>query len=53
MMMDVQTAHASKWDAPSGYVKASDWVNEWYFNEAVPINTAQAFSINYLIQSAR
>jgi hypothetical protein len=53
MMMDVQTAHGSPWDAPSGYTKPTDWVNEWYFNEATPINTEQAFSINYLIQSAR
>ena len=53
MTMDVQTAHGSPWDAPSGYSKPADWVNEWYFNEATPINTEQAFSINYLIQSAR
>jgi len=53
MMMDIQTVHSSKWDAPSGYVKPQDWVNEWYFNEAVSINTPEAFSINYLIQSAR
>ena len=53
MTADLQTAHGSPWDAPSGYTKSSDWTNEWYFNEAVPINTEQAFSINYLIQSAR
>ncbi|MBI3796894.1 MAG: DUF1329 domain-containing protein [Deltaproteobacteria bacterium] len=53
MMADLQTAHGCPWDAPSGLTKPSDWVNEWYFNEAVPINTEQAFSINYLIQSAR
>jgi hypothetical protein len=53
MMADLQTVHATKWDAPSGYVKPSQWVNEWYFNEATPINTAQAYSVNYLIQSAR
>jgi hypothetical protein len=53
MMMDIQLAHSSKWDAPSGYAKPQDWVNEWYFNESTPINTEQAFSINYLIQSAR
>jgi hypothetical protein len=53
MMADLQMAHGCPWDAPSGLTKPSDWVNEWYFNEAVPINTEQAFSINYLIQSAR
>lgn len=53
MTADLQTAHGSPWDAPSGYTQPSDWVNEWYFNEAVAINTEAAFSINYLIQSAR
>ena len=53
MTADLQTAHGSPWDAPSGYSKPTDWVNEWYFNESTPINTAEAFSINYLIQSAR
>jgi len=53
MMVDVQTTHATKWDAPSGYVKPSEWLTEWYFNEAVEINTTQAYSVNYLIQSAR
>ena len=53
MMADLQTVHATKWDAPSGYVQPSDWVNEWYFNEATPINTEQAYSVNFLIQSAR
>ena len=53
MMADLQTVHATKWDAPSGYVKPQDWVNEWYFNEATPINTERAYSVNYLIQSAR
>jgi hypothetical protein len=53
MAADLQTAHGSPWDAPSGYAKPTDWVNEWYFNESVPINTPEAFSINNLIQSAR
>jgi hypothetical protein len=53
MMADMQTVHSTKWDAPSGYVKPSEWVNEWYFNEATPINTDQAYSVNFLIQSAR
>jgi hypothetical protein len=53
MMADLQTVHSTKWDAPSGYVKPSEWVNEWYFNEQTPINTPEAFSINFLIQSAR
>ncbi len=53
MMVDVQTAHATKWDAPSGHVRPTDWVTEWYFNEAVEINTEKAYTINYLIQSAR
>jgi len=53
MMADLQTVHSTKWDAPSGYVKPSEWVNEWYFNEATPINTEQAYSVNFLIQSAR
>lgn len=53
MTADLQTGHGSPWDAPSGYTKPSDWVNEWYFNESVPINTEAAFSINHMIQSAR
>ena len=53
MMVDMQTVHATKWDAPSGYTKPSDWLTEWYFNEAVEINTEKAYSINYLVQSAR
>jgi hypothetical protein len=53
MAADLQTAHGSPWDAPSGYSQPTDWVNEWYFNESTPINTAAAFSINSLIQSAR
>ncbi len=53
MMVDMQTVHSTKWDAPSGYVKPSEWVNEWYFNEATSINTEQAYSVNFLIQSAR
>jgi hypothetical protein len=53
MMVDIQTAHATKWDAPSGHVKPDEWLTEWYFNEAVEINTPKAYSINYLIQSAR
>ena len=53
MMVDVQTTHATKWDAPSGHVKPNEWLTEWYFNEAVEINTTQAYSINYLIESAR
>lgn len=53
MMTDVQVTHATKWDAPSGYAKPQDWVNEPYFNEATPLNTTSAYSINYLVQSAR
>lgn len=53
MQVDIQTQHSSKWDAPSGYTKPQDWVNEWYFNEATAINTPAAYSVNYLIQSAR
>jgi hypothetical protein len=53
MMADLQTSHATKWDAPSGYVKPEQWSSEWYFNEATPINTERAFSVNFLIQSAR
>jgi hypothetical protein len=53
MVADLQTAHATRWDAPSGFTKPSEWTSEWYFNEATPINTEKAFSINYLIQSAR
>ncbi|MGH7967061.1 MAG: DUF1329 domain-containing protein [Candidatus Binatia bacterium] len=53
MQADLQVAHSTKWDAPSGYVKPTEWVNEWYFNEATPINTENAYSVNYLIQSAR
>ena len=35
MTADLQTTHGSPWDAPSGYSKPADWVNEWYFNEPV------------------
>ncbi len=51
---DLQLAHATKWDAPSGYSRsASEWTQEWYFNEQTPINTPEAFSVNFLIRSAR
>jgi hypothetical protein len=50
---DVQVTHTTRWDAPSGYADPSDWTSEWYFNEATPINTASAFSVNHLIRSAR
>jgi hypothetical protein len=53
MMVDVQTSHSTKFDAPSGYTKPEDWVNEWYFNEATPLNTSSAYSINFLIKNAR
>lgn len=53
MQADLQTAHSTKWDAPSGYAKPTDWTNEWYFNEAVPINTESAYTVNFLIQSGR
>ena len=51
---DVQLAHSTKWDAPSGYAKSKEeWTQEWYFNEATEINTPEAFSVNFLIRSAR
>ncbi|MGH7962984.1 MAG: DUF1329 domain-containing protein [Candidatus Binatia bacterium] len=53
MQADLQAAHSTKWDAPSGYTKPTEWVNEWYFNEPTAINTPVAYSVNYLIQSAR
>ena len=53
MAIDLQVVHATTWDAPSSYSKPSEWQNEWYFNEDIPINTPAAFTINYLIQSAR
>ncbi len=53
LLMDLQQTHATTFDAPSSYVKPAEWVNEWYFNEAVPINTEGAYSLSYLIESAR
>lgn len=53
ILADVQQTHATTFDAPSSYAKPSEWVNEWYFNEEVPINTPAAYSLSYLIQSAR
>jgi hypothetical protein len=53
MVADLQVAHASRWDAPSGFTKPEEWTAEWYFNEATPINTEKAFSMNALIQGAR
>ena len=51
---DLQLAHATKWDGPSGYAQSSsEWTQEWYFNEQTPINTPEAFSVNFLIRSAR
>ena len=51
IVADIQITHATTFDAPSSYTKPSEWVNEWYFNEDVPINTPDAYSINYLIRS--
>ncbi len=53
LVTDVQTSHATKADAPSGYTKPQDWVNEWYFNESTPLNTAGAYSVNFIIENAR
>jgi hypothetical protein len=53
MMVDIQTVHATKWDAPSGFAKPSEWLTEWYFNEDVEINKEHAYTINYLVHSAR
>jgi uncharacterized protein DUF1329 len=53
LMADLQTAHGSVWDAPSGYVQPEDWLAEWYFNEAVPINTKDIYTTNSLMKSAR
>ena len=53
MVVDMQTVHATTWDAPSGYVKPSECRNEWYFNEDVRINQPEAYTISYLIRSAR
>jgi len=52
-VFDIQAVHGGTWDAPSGFVKPSEWRAEWYFNEDVRINTPRAYTISYLIQSAR
>jgi hypothetical protein len=53
LLADIQLTHATTFDAPSSHNESSKWVNEWYFNEDVSINTPEAYSVNYLIQSAR
>ncbi|MGH8008695.1 MAG: DUF1329 domain-containing protein, partial [Candidatus Binatia bacterium] len=53
MGADLQTIHSTKWDAPSGYTKPTEWTNEWYFNEDVAINKEPAYTVNFLTQSGR
>jgi len=38
VMVDIQTPHATAITAPSGSVKPSEWVEEWYFNGDGPLN---------------
>lgn len=53
LMVDIQRIHATTGDAPSGYKQSSEWRNEWYFNENVPINNPRIYSSSYLIRSGR
>jgi hypothetical protein len=53
VLLDLQRSQATTGEAPSGYKQPAEWWNEWYFNENVPSNTAEVYSPNYLIRSAR
>lgn len=52
-MVDMQISHSSKWDCPPGYKEYYVPKYDWYFNTAKEWNTPEAFTINFLIQSAR
>jgi hypothetical protein len=54
--VDVQTNHVSRWDCSGNYDgKNNIWDKKygWYFNEPVPWNTPDTFTVNYLISSGR
>jgi hypothetical protein len=51
-VVDMQLNHTSKWDCPDGYLAPDVGVKHWYHNAAKEWNTADTFTINYLIKSA-
>lgn len=53
VIVDVQNTQATTLEAPTGEAQPGEWLTEWYFNEDVKENTAQVYSTNYLLQSAR
>jgi hypothetical protein len=53
LMIDLQQEHATTFDAPSGKMDPFGWKTEWYFNTHAEQNTADVYSTNYLIRSAR
>ena len=52
-VIDMQITHSSKWDCPPGYDEYYVPKYDWYFNTAKEWNTPEAFTVNFLIQSAR
>ena len=52
-VLDMQISHSSKWDCPPGYKEYYMPKYDWYFNTAKEWNTPEAFTVNFLIQSAR
>lgn len=52
-VVDMQITHSSKWDCPPGYDEYYVPKYDWYFNTAKEWNTPEAFTVNFLIQSAR
>ena len=52
-VVDMQISHTSKWDCPPGYKEYYVPKYDWYFNTSKEWNTPEAFTINFLIQSAR
>jgi uncharacterized protein DUF1329 len=51
-VVDMQLNHASKWDAPDGYLYPNPGVGHGYVDEPRDWNTPDNFTINYLIKSA-
>ena len=53
LMVDMQNGQATTFDAPAGMTSILEGKTEWYFNEDVPTNTPEVYSLSYLLQHGR
>ena len=52
-LVDLQNRQATIGEAPPSNKQATDWQNEWYFNEEVSNNEPDTYSINTLNRGGR